>query len=332
MNRQTLKMMAAAVSGAVLLGNGTAVFAGEYPVTISTYNYEKEPIEVTFESCPQKVVCTNQTQTEMMLYFGLDDHIAGISYLDGTIREDLMDQYEKLVADGKELNKKGYPDKETVLALEPDMIFGWRSAFGEDVLGDVSEWNDLGVGTMILRCSNNTAEERNIGSVMADIRDLGAIFDIEEKTDAYIQDAEDMLSQIQDEVSSLESPQNVLIIENMGEGSWYAWGSDCLTGSLVEAAGGVNLSKEGGDLSVEDIINYNPDVIIVDYMDDMESDDGGAAASAAAIEAVTSESALAEVPAVANDRIMAVNLTDVYGGGIRMVPSVEAMYQFMYGE
>jgi len=29
---------------------------------------------------------------------------------------------------------------------------------------------------------------------------------------------------------------------------------------------------------------------------------------------------------------MAVNLTDVYGGGIRMVPSVRAMFDFMYGE
>ena len=53
---------------------------------------------------------------------------------------------------------------------------------------------------------------------------------------------------------------------------------------------------------------------------------------AAAIATVTSEAALAEVPAVKNGKVMAVNLTDVYGGGIRMVPSVEAMFNFMYGE
>ncbi len=303
-----------------------------YPVTISTYNYEKEPVEVTFESCPTKVLCTNQTQTEIMLYFGLDDHIAGMCYLDGAVREDLKDQYDALAAEGKELTVKNYPDKETVLALEPDMIFGWRSAFAEDALGDVSEWNDLGVGTMILRCSNNTAEELNINSVLADIADVGAIFDIQETTDAYIADAREMLDQVEEKVSTLDAPLNALIMEGYGEGTWFAWGANCLTGSLVEAAGAVNLSEEGGDLSVEDIINYNPDVIIVDYMDDMEADDGGAAAAEAAIAAVTGESSLAEVPAVANNRIMAVNLTDVYGGGIRMVPSIEAMYEFMYGE
>ena len=53
---------------------------------------------------------------------------------------------------------------------------------------------------------------------------------------------------------------------------------------------------------------------------------------AAAIASITGEAALAEVPAVANGRVMAVNLTDVYGGGIRMVPSVQAMFEFMYGE
>lgn len=332
---KNMKKLSAAVftcSAAVLLTCTSAAAESHYPVTISTYNYEKEPIEVTFDSCPQKVLCTNQTQTELMLYFGLDDHIAGAAYLDGAIREDLQDQYDKLVEAGKEMTVKGYPDKETVLALEPDMIFGWRSAFAEDALGDVSEWNDLGVGTMILRCSNNTAEDLSINSVLADIADIGAIFDIEETTDAYIADAQTMLDEVNAKVDSLEAPLNALIIEGTGEGSWFAWGANCLTGSLVESAGAVNLSEEGGDLSVEDIINYNPDVIIVDYMDDMEADDGGAAASAAAIEALTSESSLAEVPAVANNRIMAVNLTDVYGGGIRMVPSIEAMYEFMYGE
>ncbi|MCD8022909.1 MAG: ABC transporter substrate-binding protein [Lachnospiraceae bacterium] len=315
----------------------TATFAAaeeesHYPVTITTYDYSKNEIEVTFESCPQRVVCTNQTQTELMLYFGLDEYIAGVAYLDGAIREDLQEQYDQLVADGKELTQKGYPDKETVLALEPDMIFGWRSAFAEDALGDVTEWIDLGVGTMILRCSNNTASDLTINSVLADIADLGAIFDIEDLTDAYIEEAQEMLDEVAENVASLDSQLTVLIIEGYGDGSWYAWGSNGLTGSLVEAAGGINLCTEGANLSVEDIINYNPDVIIVDYMDSMEYDDGGEAAAAEAIEAITSESSLAEVTAVANGDIMAVNLTDVYGGGIRMVPSIEAMYEFMYGE
>ena len=300
-----------------------------YPVTISSYNYAKEPVEVTFDHRPEKVVCTNQTQTEMLLYLGLDDVIAGTAYLDGTIREDLLPQYEALVEAGKELTVKGYPSKEVVLALEPDFIFGWRSAFAEDSLGDVAEWNERGTGTMILRCSNNTAEVRDLEAVLADFADIGAIFDIEEATDAYIADARAMLEEIDAKVSSLEKPLTAIIVEPY-DGTFYCWGSDTLTGSLVVSAGAEYALPEGGDLSVEDIVNLNPEVIIVDYMD--EEGVSAEENQAKAIATVMEDATLAEVSAVVNGKVMAVNLTDVYGGGIRMVPSVKAMFDFMYGE
>ncbi len=303
--------------------------SSHYPVTISTYNYAKEPIEVTFDKRPERVVCTNQTQTELMLYFGLDDCIVGTAYLDGAIREDLQAQYDALKAAGKELTVKGYPAKETVLALEPDFIFGWRSAFAQEQLGDVSEWHDMGVGTMILRCSNNTAPERNLETVLQDIADIGAIFDIEDQTDAYIAEARAMMDRIAKKVASVEKPYTAIIIEPFG-GTFYCWGSNTLTGALVVAAGAEYALPDGGDLSLEDIINLNPDVIIVDYMDDENLTPEESKANA--IATVMSEPALAEVTAVANGKVMAINLTDVYGGGIRMVPSVETMFDFMYGD
>ena len=298
-----------------------------YPVTISTYNYAKEPVEVTFEKCPQRVVCTNQTQTELLLYFGLDEYIMGTAYLDGEIRDDLKPQYEALKAAGKELTVKGYPAKETVLALEPDFIFGWRSAFAEDQLGDVSEWHKMGVGTMILRCSNNTAPVRDLEAVLADIADIGKIFNIEEKTNAYIEETRALMARIAEKVGTLEAPYRAIIIEPYG-GTFYCWGEKTLTGALVVAAGATYALPDGGDLSVEDIVNINPDVIIVDYMD--EEGITPEESKAKAIASVMDEAALAEVPAVKNGKVMAINLTDVYGGGIRMVPSVEAMFSFMY--
>ncbi len=308
---------------------GDGYVPAHYPVTISSYNYAKEPVEVTFEKRPEKVICTNQTQTELMLYFGLDDCIAGTAYLDGTIREDLQAQYDALKAAGKELTVKGYPSKEVVLSLEPDFIFGWRSAFAEDQLGDVSEWHDMGVGTMILRCSNNTAPERNLETVLQDIADIGKIFNIEEKTGAYIYKAHAMMDRIAQKVESVENPYTAIIIEPFG-GTFYCWGSNTLTGALVVAAGAEYALPDGGDLSIEDIINLNPDVIIVDYMDDENLTPEESKANA--IASIMDEPALAEVTAVASGKVMAINLTDVYGGGIRMVPSVETMFDFMYGD
>ena len=237
--------------------------------------------------------------------------------------------YEALVAAGKELTVKGYPSKEVVLSLEPDFIFGWRSAFAEDSLGDVTEWNERGTGTMILRCSNNTVPERNLDAVLADFADIGAIFQIEDVTDAYIAEAKAMIEEIEAKVATLEKPLTAIIIEPFG-GTFYCWGSNTLTGSLVVSAGAEYALPDGGDLSIEDIVNLNPDVIIVDYMD--EEGVSAEENQANAIATIMNEAALAEVPAVANGKVMAVNLTDVYGGGIRMVPSVRAMFDFMYGD
>ena len=312
--------------------NNTAPVSSHYPVTIDTYNYKKEAVKVTFNKCPEKVICTNQTQTEIMLYFGLDKYIAGMAYLDGEIRSDLKAQYDALKAAGKELTVKGYPSKEVVLALEPDFIFGWRSAFADKDLGDVSEWHKLGCNTMILRCSNNTVNKRDLNAVLADIKDIGAIFDIEEKTDKYIADTEALIKKINDKVASLDrAPYRAVLLEpSYKEGEWYCWGSNSLSGNLVVTAGAEYALPAGGDLSVEGIVMINPEVIIVDYMD--EEGVSTEECKAKAIAKLTSEPALAEVPAVKNNRIMAVNLTDIYGGGIRMVPSVQAMFEFMYGK
>ncbi|MBO4360401.1 MAG: ABC transporter substrate-binding protein, partial [Eubacteriaceae bacterium] len=211
----------------------------------------------------------------------------------------------------------------------PDFIFGWRSAFAEDKLGDTTEWIEKGVGAMILRCSNNTVDKRDLEAVLADIADIGAIFNIEDKTDAYIADARKMLENIEKKVGSIDKPYTAIIIEPF-QGTYYCWGSNTLTGSLVETAGAVYALPEGGDLTVEDLVNINPDVIFVDYMD--EAGLTKEELQAKAIEAITSEAVLAEVSAIKEGRVMAINLTDVYGGGIRMVPSVEAMFEFMYGD
>ena len=44
--------------------------AAHYPVTVSNYNYAKEPVDITFERCPEKVLVLNQNNVETMLAFG----------------------------------------------------------------------------------------------------------------------------------------------------------------------------------------------------------------------------------------------------------------------
>ena len=61
--------------------------------------------------------------------------------MDGEIREDLKDSFDKI----NYLESR--PSKEDVLALEPDFITGWSSLFAEGRLGEVDFWHERGTGT-----------------------------------------------------------------------------------------------------------------------------------------------------------------------------------------
>ncbi len=65
------------LAGILSLGMGTTVFAEDgdshYPVTITTYNYENEPVEMTFEKAPEKVFAYANSNIEELLALGLGD-------------------------------------------------------------------------------------------------------------------------------------------------------------------------------------------------------------------------------------------------------------------
>ena len=113
----------------------------EYPLTITTYNYEREEVTYTFEQAPERVWAQSQNNIETLLALGLGDKIVGACGLDGEIREDLADEFAKINY------YESMPPKEDVIALEPDFITGWYSTFSDDRLGDVDFWHERGVGT-----------------------------------------------------------------------------------------------------------------------------------------------------------------------------------------
>ncbi|EPB8174489.1 hypothetical protein ACRTAQ_000346 [Clostridium perfringens] len=103
-----------------------------YPVTISTYDQSGKEFQETFESKPKRVISTNQTTTEIMLDLDLQDSLVGTSFMDSPILPRLEDKYKNI-----NVLSETYPSKEAVLALNPDLIMGWKSVFSDKNLGSV---------------------------------------------------------------------------------------------------------------------------------------------------------------------------------------------------
>ncbi|MBY0756746.1 ABC transporter substrate-binding protein [Clostridium sardiniense] len=293
-----------------------------YPVTITTYDFAGNEIKETFDKAPERVVTTNQTATELMLDLGLGDKLVGTCYLDNPILGRLKDQYSKV----KVLSDK-YPTKEQVLSLKPDLIFGWKSVFAPKELGDVKEWQDRGVNTLVQRNTVKTVGNFTVDNLYKDINDIGLIFNIQDKTNEYVKNLKDRLKTIEDKTSKLKDKKKVLILEESKEGQFRVYGKNDLVSDMVEKAGAVNIEDKSGTISTEGIVAANPDAIIY-----IHSGDGKESNSKELAKVFTDNKALKNVTAVKDNNIVVTGLAETWAGGVRVVDAIEQYSKELYPE
>ena len=291
-----------------------------YPVSITTYNYEGNEIKETFKKAPDRVLTTNQTATELMLDLGLGDKLVGTCYLDNPILDRLKDQYSKV----KVLSDK-YPTKEQVLEMKPDLIFGWKSVFAPKVLGDVNEWHNRGVNTLVQRNTVKTVGNYTVDNLYKDISDIGTIFNIQDKTTEYVNNLKNRLKTIEDKTSKLKDKKKVLILEESKNGQFRVYGKNNLVSDMVEKAGATNIEEKSGTMSTEGIVSANPDAIIY-----IHSADGKESNTKELSKVFTNNKALKNVTAVKNNNIVVTGLAETWAGGVRVVDAIEQYSKELY--
>ena len=173
--------------------------AAHYPVTVSNYNYAKEPVDITFERCPEKVLVLNQNNIETMLALGLGDKIVAAAGLDHEVKAEYQADFETI-----NYLTDFTVSRESVLMLEPDMILGWWSTFGEKRLDGTDFWNERGVKTYMAENSNSIVEYRTLANEYDYILDLGKIFDVEDKAQAIVDEIQAQVQQIVDQSKDME--------------------------------------------------------------------------------------------------------------------------------
>ncbi|WP_297004206.1 ABC transporter substrate-binding protein [uncultured Corynebacterium sp.] len=114
------------------------------------------------------------------------------------------------------------------------------------------------------------------------IRTYGTVFDRETEADTYI-------TELQDRLSSLTPgpPLRVAVLyPTPGGGTTYAYGAGSMATPVVEAAGGVNIFADESDrvfeVSAEELVDRNPDVIITLHSTETGDDGADAMVSTAA--------------------------------------------------
>ncbi len=290
-----------------------------YPVTIQTYNYAKEPIEVTFDKAPEKVFAVYQDSIETLLALGLEDRIVACAGLDQDVKEEYQAGFEKV-----NYLTEFSPDKESVIMLEPDFILSWYSYFSDKKLGEVDYWHDNGIGTYMM-LNSGAAPEKTLENEYTDILNLGKIFDVEDKAQALVAQMKEKVNQIAEPAQQMEDKPRVLLMEFEKDGV-RVYGENTLGGDMVKQLGAELVTAPENHMSSEDLIFSDPDVIFTVYFGSSNSIADGEMAISKFFE----DPQYASLRAVEGKNIYPISLGEMYCSGTRTLDGITRLAEGIY--
>ena len=295
-----------------------------YPVTVESYNYAGDVVTTTYEKAPERVIAVYQGSIETMLALGLEEHVVASYGLDNAVKEEWEDGLSKM-----NYHEEVFaPSKEDVMMLEPDMIFSWGSLFGEKKLGDVDQWISRGTNTYINTNTRAGGYDRTLEHEYTDILNIGKIFDVEEKAQALV---DEMKQEIEDALAKTKGKeaQTVSVIEFLND-DISNYGASSLAGDMITQLGGELAAPDAKQVGKEDLVEQNPDVIFVVYMEN--SGDDGEDVKSTCVAKVMEDPAFASLDAVKNGRVYPIMLGDMYASGARTIDGIRNFAAGLYPE
>lgn len=308
-------MVAGLASALLLSGCGSAAAPrtqGDappgFPVTVDNCG-----VTTTYDRPPARAVALNQHAIEMLLALGLERSMVGTSYLDDRILPEYQAAYDTVPVLAEE-----YPSYESLLAVEPDFVYGgWDSAFDEKEGRGRQRLADAGVHTY-LNIEDCRPEPVTMSTVDDEIRNIGTIFGVADRAGRQI---EKLHRELADSAATLRGvrPLRVAVYDS-GEATVFTSGGKGIGNLMIEAAGGVNVfadvPKVWGDVSFEQFAEREPEVIVIyDYGDQPVADKK---------RFLTEHPLLQHVPAVAQQRFAVLPLSSVVVG-VRVGRAVDAL-------
>ncbi len=192
--------------------------------------------------------------TEILFALGLDDEVVGVStYCDWPLKA----KSKEKIGDFSQVNI------EKILSLKPDYIF----STGLEQAGIVGELRRLKLQVYV-------ADPMNFKELINSIRDIAKITGKVKESQVLIKNMENELEEVSSKVRLIaESKKQRVFIEIWNDPLTTA-GKGSFVDELITLAGGINIASDTkraySIFSEEEVINRNPDCIILTYMDPKE--------------------------------------------------------------
>ena len=247
----------------------TSVAVESQDTTYSPVTIKNMDNDLVFESAPEKVVVLSYDTAEILAALGLEDKVIGLAEADSSIN-DVLPEYRDNVSKMPLIEglSNGVPSLETVLAMNPDFVYGASYSFMEQNAGKASDYLDSGIN--VYGSTGTYSDVPTIEDTYTDIENLGKIFGVEDRAQALVSDLKSRV----DAITSNTDPNSKLtvFVYDSEEDAPYTAGGTSLENELIELAGGTNIYKDLDSdftsVAWEDVIAKNPDVILINKYGD----------------------------------------------------------------
>ncbi|MFJ8922279.1 ABC transporter substrate-binding protein [Streptomyces sp. NPDC102415] len=287
-------------------GDGAGAAGGHYPVTVENCGEKK-----TYDKAPQRVVTNDVGITEIMFSLGLEDHMAG--YVMPDDKGDLTSvPWKDGYAKAKWLSKEQI-NKELVLDAGADLVFaGWNYGFSEGEGFTPAALERVGVDSYLLSesCRNGQGKARGVmaplDALYTDLRNLGRIFDVEDRAGALIASFRKQVAEAQAKAPKGADRPRVFLYDD-GQDKPLTSGAYAGPHDIITKAGGDHIMKDLKDswttVGWETVISRDPEVIVINNYGETTAERKRAF--------LKSYGPLANVSAVKNDRIVVLDYVDL---------------------
>lgn len=327
-NQKSDESAAVSISNSSLLSASSASGASTstaYPLTIQTRGSDFISIDQTFEKVPERIVTANASSIDMLYRLGLQDKIIGTIAIDNEPGNEWADLYESL----PKLGDKMTISKEVIAEAEPDIIIGRSATFEEGTFGSIVELNALGINVYAQKASDMSTAV-TMESIIDDVRNLGEIFDVQDRAKEYADSLENRLSTVTKTVRDATGTdiKKVVVMATYQEGNFVVFGANAkLQNGILQTLNAENVMEKGGNgLTLENLVSANPDAII--YITSTRNKDIDVSAK----EALLNESLLSSVPAIADKKIIEVPYDAFMDYGVRNFDTLEELADFLYNK
>ena len=262
--------------------------------------------QITIDKAPQRIVSHVPSITETLFALDLGEKVVGVS--------EYGDYPEAAKAKPK---VGGYydPSIEMIVDLNPDLVL--TDGRAEKLM---TQLDNLSIAVIVL-------QPKDIEGILRNIQLLGVVTDSEAKVNSVIKDMQQRMSYVSTRVKDVPRTKVFYILPSEDLNNPWTAGPGSFVDSLIALAGGENIGAKAvstwAQFSIEEVVNSDPEVIIVDAK---------MGTAATPIEELVHHPAWQNTSAVRQGRIHIIDGTVINRSGPRIVQGLEEIAKLVHPE